>query len=77
MKKIERKLPQKIKRMKKVDLQTAIATIITNPNQTWRTSKEKNTWYQNHTSKTIETKSKTIRPNRLQFNSYVGPYCNL
>ena len=39
-----------------------------------RTSKEKNTWYQNHTSKTIETKSKTIRPKRLQLNSYEEPY---
>jgi hypothetical protein len=32
---------------------------------------------QNHTSKTVETKSKTIRPNRLIFNSYVGLYCSL
>jgi hypothetical protein len=32
---------------------------------------------QNHTSKTVETKSKTIRPNRLFLNSYVGPYCSL
>jgi hypothetical protein len=32
---------------------------------------------QNHTSKTVETKSKTIRPNRLFINSYVGPYCSL
>ncbi len=33
---------------------------------------------QNHTSKTVETKSKTIRPNRLLFlNSYIGPYCSL
>ena len=32
--KIDRRLAQKIKRTKKVDLQTAIATIITNPNET-------------------------------------------
>ena len=37
----------------------------------------KNTWSQNHNSKTIETKSKIIRPNRLQFNSYVEPYRSL
>ena len=36
LKKIERRLPKKIKRTKKVDLQTAIATIITNPNETWK-----------------------------------------
>jgi len=34
IKKIERGLPKKIKRTKKVDSQTAIATIITNPNET-------------------------------------------
>ena len=39
LKKIERRLPKKIKRTKKVDLQTAIATIITNPNETWKTVK--------------------------------------
>ncbi len=32
---------------------------------------------QNHTSKTVETKSKTIRPNRLFLNSYVGSYRSL
>jgi hypothetical protein len=36
MKKIERKLHKNIKRMKKVDLQTLIATIITNPNKKWK-----------------------------------------
>ena len=36
LKKIERKLHKNIKRMKKVDLQTAIATIITNPNEKWK-----------------------------------------
>jgi hypothetical protein len=39
LKKIERRLPKKIKRTKKVDLQTAIATIITNPNETWKNLK--------------------------------------
>ncbi len=34
--KIEKNLPKNIKRMKRVDLQTAIATIITNPNETWK-----------------------------------------
>ncbi len=43
LKKIERKLHKNIKRMKKVDLQTAIATIITNPNKKWKKLKsEKN-----------------------------------
>jgi len=37
--KIEKKLPKNIKRMKRVDLQTAIARIITNPNETWRNLK--------------------------------------
>jgi hypothetical protein len=32
---------------------------------------------QNHTSKTVETQSKTIRPNRLFLNSSVRPYCSL
>jgi hypothetical protein len=32
---------------------------------------------QNHTSKTVETKSKTISSNRLFSNSYVGLYCSL
>ncbi len=32
---------------------------------------------QNHTSETVKTKSKTIRPNRLFLNSYVGPYHSL
>jgi hypothetical protein len=31
-------------------------------------------WCQNRTSKTFETKSKTIRPNKLQWDSYVEPY---
>ncbi len=39
MKKIKRKLPQNIKQMKKVDLQTAIATIITYPNKKWKNFK--------------------------------------
>jgi hypothetical protein len=39
LKKIERRLAKKIKRTKKVDLQTAIATIITNPNETWKNLK--------------------------------------
>jgi hypothetical protein len=39
MKKIERKLPKNIKQMKKVDLQTAIATIITYPNEKWKNLK--------------------------------------
>jgi len=34
--KIERRLHKKIKRTKKVDLQTAITTRITNPNGTWK-----------------------------------------
>ena len=38
--KIEKKLPMNIKRMKRVDLQTAIATIITNPNKTWKNLKQ-------------------------------------
>ena len=76
LKKIKRRLPKKIKRTKKVDLQTAIATIITNPNETWKNLKRENTWYRNHTSKTI-TKPKSIRPNRLQLNSYVEPYRSL
>jgi hypothetical protein len=37
--KIERRLPKNIKRMRRVDLQTAIATIITNPNETWKNLK--------------------------------------
>jgi len=37
--KIEKKLPKNIKRMKRVNLQTAIATIITNPNETWKNLK--------------------------------------
>ena len=60
--KIEKKLPKNIKQMKRADLQTAIATIITNPNKTWKNSNKKNTWYQNHTSKTVDNKSKTIGP---------------
>jgi hypothetical protein len=39
LKKIERRLPKKIKQTKKVDLQTAIATKITNPNETWKNLK--------------------------------------
>ncbi len=39
-----------------------------------RSSKEKSTWYQDHTSNIIETKSKSIMPNRIQFNSHVRPY---
>ncbi len=39
-----------------------------------RSSKEISTWYQDHTSKIINTKSKTIRPNRIRFNSHVRPY---
>jgi len=38
--KIEKKLPKNIKRMKRVDLQTATATIITNPNETLRNLKQ-------------------------------------
>jgi hypothetical protein len=38
-KKIERKLPQNIKQIKKVDLQTAIATIIRHPNKKWKNLK--------------------------------------
>ncbi len=37
--KIERKLPKNIKQMKKVDLQTAIATIVTYPNKKWKNVK--------------------------------------
>jgi hypothetical protein len=32
------------------------------------------TWYQDHTSKIINTKSKSIRPNRIRFNFHVRPY---
>jgi hypothetical protein len=39
MKKIERNLPKNIKQMKKVDLQTPIATIITYPNEKWKNLK--------------------------------------
>jgi hypothetical protein len=39
-----------------------------------RSSKEISTWYQDHTSKIINTKSKSIRPNRIRFNSHVRPY---
>ncbi len=39
-----------------------------------RNSKEKSTWYQDHTSKIIETKSKSIRPNRIRFNSHIRSY---
>ncbi len=41
------------------------------------TSEQKSTWYQGRTSKIIQTKSKSIRPNRNQLYSYVGPYCSL
>jgi hypothetical protein len=39
MKKIKRKLSKNIKQIKKVDLQTAIATIITYPNEKWKNLK--------------------------------------
>jgi hypothetical protein len=39
MKKNERKLPNHLKQMKKVDLQTAIATIVTYPNKKWKNLK--------------------------------------
>ncbi len=39
-----------------------------------RSSKEISTWYQDHTSKIINTKSKSIRPNGIRFNSHVRPY---
>ncbi len=39
MKKIERKLPKNIQLLKRVELQRAIAEIITNPNKTWKNLK--------------------------------------
>jgi hypothetical protein len=39
IKQIGRKLPKNIKQMKKVDLQTVIATIITYPNKKWKNLK--------------------------------------
>ncbi len=49
------------------------------PNRTRNgiTSEQKTTWFQGCTSKIIWTKSKSIRPNRNQLNSYVGPYRSL
>ncbi len=49
------------------------------PNRTRNgiTSEQKSTWYQGCTSKIIQTKSKSIRPNRNQLYSYVGPYRSL
>ncbi len=44
LKKIERKLQKNIKRMKKVDLQTSIATIINNPNEKWKELKSEKYW---------------------------------
>ncbi len=41
------------------------------------TSEQKSTLYQGRTSKIIQTKSKSIRPNRNQLYSYVGPYRSL
>jgi hypothetical protein len=49
MKNIKRKLPQNIKQMKKVDLQIAIATIITYPNKKWKNLKrEPKSYFQNN-----------------------------
>ena len=39
LKRIERRLPKKIKRTKKVDLETAMATINTNPDEKWKNLK--------------------------------------
>ena len=42
MKKIERKLPKQIDNLTKIDLQNAVATIITNPNESWKNLRTKN-----------------------------------
>jgi hypothetical protein len=36
MKKIKNKIPKNIQQMEDLDLQKAIATMITNPNETWK-----------------------------------------
>ncbi len=51
MKTIKQKLPKNIKLLKTAELESAIAEIITNPNETWRNIKKNGTWYQNLTSK--------------------------
>jgi hypothetical protein len=68
MRTIERKLVKNIEQIKRVELQPAIRT------KNGRSSKEISTWYQDHNSKIINTKSKSIRPNRIQFNSHVRPH---
>jgi hypothetical protein len=73
MKTIKKKIPKNIQQMEDLDLQKAIATMITNPNETWKRIRGENIWYLDHTSKTIETKSKCIGPNRYSLNSPVRP----
>jgi hypothetical protein len=77
MKKIERKLPKNIKLLKQVELQRAIAEIITNPNKNLEEPKKrKGHGIEILLPKQLNTKSKTIRPNILSFYSFVEPYCN-
>ncbi len=77
MRKIKRKLPKNIELLKMAELKRAIAEIITNPNKTWKNIKRTVHGTKILLPNQLNTKSKTIRLNRISFNSYVQLYCNL
>jgi hypothetical protein len=63
--------------MEDLDLQKAIATMITDPNETWKRIRGEKYMVPRSYSKMIETKSKCIRPNKYSFNSHVGLHRNI
>ncbi len=72
-------MPKKLSLLKHVDLKQAIMEIITNPNKNWKNKEGKVHDREILLSNIIPIYHhlpKTIRPNRLFYNSYVEPYPN-
>jgi hypothetical protein len=77
MKKIKKKIPKNIQQMEDWTYRKRSQQLSPIQTKHGKESEGKNIWYLDHTSKTIETKSKCIGPNRYSFNSHVRPHRNI